>query len=71
MDNAFTVIRYKRCFIESRTKITYFFPFQAWEFRHPNFKYNRQDLLEEIKVQRIDAKKCNKDTYDLYKSILL
>ncbi|KAG1167025.1 hypothetical protein G6F35_017871 [Rhizopus arrhizus] len=24
---------------------------QAWEFQHPSFKRNRQDLLEEIKVE--------------------
>lgn len=23
---------------------------QAWEFKHPNFKYNRRELLEDIKV---------------------
>ena len=23
---------------------------KAWEFQHPNFKYNRKDLLEGIKV---------------------
>lgn len=23
---------------------------KAWEFQHPNFKYNRRELLEDIKV---------------------
>ncbi|OAD02290.1 heat shock factor-type transcription factor [Mucor lusitanicus CBS 277.49] len=26
---------------------------QAWEFQHPNFKYNRRDLLEDIKVHAL------------------